>query len=300
MRYTYGTIAAVTCAILVLATFWPEPKGPVLPDAVAQSKSTADDAGDSGQAPAEAAADSGQAESANSKTFDNRREIIEAKLKESYGAVEFFQMPLREVIADISRETEIPMVFDPHLLGDEIDPDMPVDVQFGANLISVKTLLNDFIIKGHLGKEFGYVIRDGYVLITSLENTTEVAVYNCRDLLAPAGVPGGMAGMMAGGAGIAPGYGEGEMGDAYGMDYMGPGSVMPPPTASDQHLMRVIVNTVAPDTWIVAGQPVSQKGGTGSIDAINGLIVIKHTREVHEEVQELLKLLREARKQITN
>jgi hypothetical protein len=74
------------------------------------------------------------------------------------------------------------------------------------------------------------------------------------------------------------------------------GPAMPPPTASDQHLMRVIINTVAPESWIVSGKPVSPEGGTGSIDAINGMIVIKHTREVHEEVQELLKLLREAKK----
>jgi len=134
------------------------------------------------------------------------------------------------------------------------------------------------------------------VLITSLENTTEVAVYNCRDLLAPAAdVQGDMASMMMGaGEGSAEMYGGGIPGGMPGMGSMGP--VMPPPTASDQHLMRVIVNTVAPETWIVAGKPVSEKGGTGSIDAINGIIVIKHTREVHEEVQELLKLLREAQK----
>lgn len=293
MRYTYGTIAAVTCAILVLATFWPEPEGPVMPNVIAQLEPTEGTAGDTAQATPNTAAESNPTESAIPNGFASRRERIEAKLEEPYGEISFIQWPLREVIADISREAEIPMVFDAHLLGSEIDPDVPVEVQFGANTISVKTLLNDLVIKVALGKEYGYVIRDGYVLITSLENTTEVAVYNCRDLLAPSPDPGGMVGMMPGGAGLAGGY-EGEM---YGMGSMG--SAMPPPTASDQHLMRVIVNTVAPESWIVAGRPVSEKGGTGSIDAINGMIVIKHTREVHEEVQQLLKLLRDAKQEVS-
>jgi hypothetical protein len=295
MRYTYGTIAAVTCAILVLATFWPRPEGPVMPNVVAQSEPTESAESDSAQTTPSDSAQGDQVEAAHSNSFANRREKIEAKLEEPYGAIEFFQMPLREAVADFSTQTGITVVYDPYLIGEQIDPDVPVDLELGANIISAKTLLNDFLIKATIGKDYGYVIRDGYVLITSLENTTEVAVYNCRDLLAPAAVPNEMAGIMGGAAGMAEGYG-GEMGYEMMHESGAMGPAMPPPTASDQHLMRVIINTVAPESWIVSGKPVSPEGGTGSIDAINGMIVIKHTREVHEEVQELLKLLREAKK----
>ena len=42
MRYTYGTIAAMTCSILVLASFWPGAQPPIIQEVVAQLDASAD------------------------------------------------------------------------------------------------------------------------------------------------------------------------------------------------------------------------------------------------------------------
>jgi hypothetical protein len=193
------------------------------------------------------------------------------------------------------------VIVDPHLLGKNggIDPDVPVDLQLASGWLTAKSVLNDFIIKTYMGKDFGYIVRDGYIWITSLENTTEVIVYNCRDLLMPA-PPASPE--------DAPGV-EGK--DSASVDTDVPVTVLRqigPATggifsnvdsgtsaAAEQQLIQVISNTVAPGTWNVAGNTYPADMTLGSIDAINGLIVINHTREVHEQVKNLLKLLREAK-----
>lgn len=295
MRYTYGTIAAVTCAILVLATFWPQQDGQVMQNLIAQSAPE--------QGAADTAAESAQAKPMNileidpTNPFQGNRERLEAKLAQPY-QVEFFAMPIRDVLDDIKVSKQIPFYFEPGILGEAIDPDMTIDMQFSANSISIKTFLDFLLLEAGVAETHGYTIRDNIIVFTEKTNTTEVAVYNCLDLLSPAHSHSSSGGGLLGGSSAG---GEdiymSEMGESmYGAGSMGP--AMPPPTSSDQHLMRVIINTIAPETWIVAGRAVSEQGGTGSIDAINGMIVIKHTREVHEEVQELLKLLREAKDQV--
>lgn len=303
MRYTYGTIAAVTCAILVLVTFWPEPQGPVMPNVSAQSQlAQTNPFTDSGTDAAQSPAPAGEPEYAAPYDFAEERAKIEIKLSVPMPEIEYFQMPLGEVINDLSKQLEVAIFIDPSLVGDLLDINAPVDIEAPANTMSARTLLNDFILKPLCGDQVGYTIRDNYVMITNIHNSTEVAVYNCRNLLAPPSGSGSMA--MGGAAGMEGAMGEemmmGSMEGMYGDNEAGSmGARMLPPSVSDQHLMRVIVNTVAPDTWIVAGKPVTEHGGTGSIDAINGIIVIKHTREVHEQVKQLLQLLGQARNQPT-
>jgi hypothetical protein len=70
--------------------------------------------------------------------------------------------------------------------------------------------------------------------------------------------------------------------------------------AAEEQMIQVIANTIAPGTWNGPhGTDISHDGEldlpAGSIDAINGLIVIKHTREVHKQIEQLLQLMREAK-----
>jgi hypothetical protein len=138
-----------------------------------------------------------------------------------------------------------------------------------------------------------YTIRDNIVLITYVEETTEVVIYDCRDLIEPAGPKaagfggkehggGEVFSVQFGGAGLGgDGLGGGGLGEIPGLE----GGLMPP--TPEQQLIRVITGTIEPDSW-------SEMGGPGSIQSINGLIVINHTRDVHDQVKHLLQLLEEA------
>jgi hypothetical protein len=55
--------------------------------------------------------------------------------------------------------------------------------------------------------------------------------------------------------------------------------------------MRIITETLEPRSW-------SGKGGNGTIDFLpeKGILVIRHTEEIHQQVQDLLNALRRAQK----
>ena len=52
-------------------------------------------------------------------------------------------------------------------------------------------------------------------------------------------------------------------------------------------LIELITSIVKPDSW-------DDVGGPGTIDAFNGLLVVSQTAEVHQSVERLLDMLREA------
>jgi general secretion pathway protein D len=52
-------------------------------------------------------------------------------------------------------------------------------------------------------------------------------------------------------------------------------------------LIEVVTSTVNPDTW-------DDVGGPGSICAYNGLIVVSQTAKVHQNVEHLFDMLRQA------
>lgn len=105
--------------------------------------------------------------------------------------------------------------------------------------------------------------------------------------------PGSMTPQMGGMGGGMSGMGMGGMGGAGGM----PGGMMQsaPRTAAPQgthqqrahHLMTLITTTVDKDSW-------SDVGGSGTIFEFDGLIAVNQTLAVHQEVESVLKMLREA------
>lgn len=54
-----------------------------------------------------------------------------------------------------------------------------------------------------------------------------------------------------------------------------------------ERLMSLITTAVKPDSW-------SEMGGFGTISEYRGLIVINHNARTHKEVENVLKMLREA------
>jgi uncharacterized membrane protein len=314
MRYTYGTIAAVTCAILVLATFWPQQDGQVMQNVVAQSEPTKSNENNSVEADQDIAVERHLNDPVTPEDLASMQEMMEIKLAKPYGPIECFDMPLRDVLDDFRVKTRLSVIIDPQLLGPEgaIDLDVPVNLSLSTGWITARSMLNDFIIKTYIGKDYGYIVRDGYLWVTSIENTTEVTVYNCRDLLTPEQLadplqaPGGADAVSERTSGVSGFEGEGiaELPvELCALQFGGGKGVTHQPAqgaaAAEEQLIQVIANTVAPRTWNGPfGANISHEGGSdflGSIDAINGLIVIKHTREVHKQVEQLLELLRKAK-----
>lgn len=285
MRYTYGTIAAVSCSILVLATFWPQQRGPAMPSLLAQSET---------ESPAGFGVellDDANETVVPAVPFQGSKERIAAKLAEPLSTVEYVQMTFRDVIFDLSQMTGLTITIDPSLLNGELDPDALVDLEFPENAVSTRTLL-EFAFKSIQCDDFvGYTIRDNIVLITSREDTTEVVIYNCRDLIYPEPPQAAQAGgRESGGVGAKVnhqlGGGYGGLGGGEAMYGGVPGMGIMPPNP-EQQLIEVITGTIDRESW-------SESGGPGSIQSINGLIVINHTREVHDQVKNLLQLLRNA------
>ncbi|MCE9527872.1 MAG: STN domain-containing protein [Planctomycetales bacterium] len=95
------------------------------------------------------------------------------------------------------------------------------------------------------------------------------------------GGPGAAGGMAAGGGGMGGG----------GMGGMAGGSEPSTPRTEEEiraeRLMHLITTAVKPDSW-------QDMGGFGTISEYKGLIVINHNARTHKEVENVLKMLREA------
>jgi hypothetical protein len=104
---------------------------------------------------------------------------------------------------------------------------------------------------------------------------------------APTEIPKGIAPQFGGGGGGKSGGGMG----GGGMGAMGAGGGNPKPRNEEEiaaeRLMNLITTAVKPDSW-------QDLGGFGTISEYRGLIVINHNARTHKEVENVLKMLREA------
>ena len=173
-------------------------------------------------------------------------------------AADFQTSPLSEVVEALKKKHQIEIQLDAKALEETgTSTDTPVTIQLTE--ISLRSLLR--LLLGEL--DLTYVVRDGYLLITSkteAENMLRVKVYPVRDLVT--------------------------------LD-----SEFRPPLAKDrqgdedyQSLIILITSTVAPTTWDEVGGPGAQQQYRSSHS-----ITFAQTEEVHEEAAELLAALRRAR-----
>ncbi|MDG2388807.1 MAG: permease prefix domain 1-containing protein [Planctomycetaceae bacterium] len=321
MRYTYGTIAAMTCSILVLASFWPGAQPPIIQEVVAQLDASADPVFDNTSAqndPLASDATNIPSEKALVESpFQGSKEKIEQKLSQPLTEFFLIDAPFMEVLDDLSDRLEVTFYIDPvaieaySLFGQNISDGL-ITLEFPDDAISAKTLLEYGIKSAGAGNLWGYTIRDNIVVITLKEETFETVIYQCRDLIFPQGGAEGMGavadpfgametgadGLMSvqfgsgGRGGGLGGGGEGYGMDSGGMEMMGGGY---PHSAhrAEGRLIEVLTSTIEPESWSM----MNPKEGIGAITAINGLLVVKHTREVQDQVKDLLQKLREAMKE---
>jgi general secretion pathway protein D len=221
-------------------------------------------------------------------------EAIEAKLSKEEN-LEYPDIPLQEVIDQLQIKLGIPIVIDKKALEDAgIGTDKTVNVLLKG--IRMDRALD--LILGEL--ELAWVVRDGYVLVTTVEKLDElleVRVYNCSDLLEsvkepPKAPEGGFGGGSAVPAGAAPG-GHSPGASAPGSTFGSPnttGGQAPDLVPDFDSLITLIQTTLEPDSW----QPA---GGHGSIEPYHGgLLVINQNGQTHRRIEKLLNMMRQARK----
>lgn len=297
MRYTYGTIAAMTCSILVLATFWPHADGPAIQNLVAQSEKEepGDEESGLGADASELPAESKTKDGTSSDPFEGSRERIEAILEKPYQA-EYFQVPLSEVLGDLNVNTGVSIQFDPITAGD-IDWEDQIFLQTGPDTMSIKTMLKDFILGP---RDLVYIIQDNFLMVTTyeqyLERGGEVVVYDCRDLVQPGGR---FVGALESGNEFAEVnfqfgskrvYGAG--GESIPQEEDVPRTTKPAPTPDEAQLIEVIRSTIKhPDFEWDDGTAVGSF--TSTIEAYKGYLIVQTLPGIHERVEELLELLRE-------
>lgn len=268
MRFTRKTLTVTACGLLSLAACLPHVDWPVVSNADAQCPVPA--------------------KSRTMKKAELFTELSRAKIKailaEPIPDVRFDQLPLREVLVGLKELTGINFYFDAEELGDLIDPDLPIVVNVAANSMTYKTLIEEFILEPN---DLVIVIRDNHLNVMSYEKSLteyEVVVYDCRDLLAA---------MSAN----ATKRDDGGGGHESTTGLVSEGGLGATASAPERQLIEVIYSKVIHEDspWDDGGAYSGVKDPyVGTISAVNGLLVVRQTQAVHEQVEHLLNLLRSA------
>jgi hypothetical protein len=319
VKMTSYTTAALVLLALGLMAIWPEHRpGPAPQRAVAQNPVQPIDleAKDKPAIPPFPEAKSATKVTRSVVGGDN---ALEERLSRRL-TVDFVDTPLSDVLGFLAETSEVQMFVNRRAFADE---GLELDEQITISLRDVRLdLLLDLVLDQATSGGATYVERDGILIISTvamLDGATEVRVYNCRDLLAlempktagsaaagaegagfgemgmgapgmMGGAPGGMA-MPAGGM-MGGGMGGGGMGDGMGGQGMPIGGGLPerPMTVEERRadtLSRLIMTAVKPDSW-------QDQGGYGTISSYNGLFVVNHNAKTHKQIENVLRMLREA------
>ena len=132
----------------------------------------------------------------------------------------------------------------------------PITLRLTRKPVSLRTAL-ELVLERLEAEPTSYVIRDGIIVVTDQTQTFELAVYDCRKLLAGLKNAESPAGLT--------------------------NAVEPP----GEKLIDVVTQSVLPITW-------ARVGGTASISEIDGLLVVKHSQQAHREVARLIEQLNAA------
>ncbi len=228
--------------------------------------------------------------------------------------LEYDQTPWSEVEEDLELRLGVNFLLSISAMDDSLTEDEPVTINLaGIPLSKALTLML-------ATKNATYVIDDGVVIIISLDDAEDVKwfrlkMYDCRDLVAVlpkrrenfGGGGYGGAGRGGGGGGVfsvAQGVEASQKGKASGSK---PKADAPNASAlldkklnqilslmksdleknlteptSEQTLVNLVQSMVAPDTWKSTGQ------GLGAIDAVNGILIVSQSEQVHQQIEKLL------------
>lgn len=189
---------------------------------------------------------------AHSRVEAERR--IEAALDLPLKApLEFVQTPLNQIMAVLSEDYEIPILFDTNAL-DAVACNPEIEVTINVGNVSLRSAL-DLMLRNAGAEELTYIIDHEVLLITTREEAEkqlETRVYRVEDLIVD---------------------------DRY--------TVPLAPVADLDSLIDVIMNTVEKDSWSDNGT------GDGEIyPMLSSMLVVSQTRQVHNQIDKLLQSLR--------
>lgn len=307
MRVSTAAAVAGIATLLGIATYWPSPNAvPIAAVAIAQQPGLASglEPGSGPGAgpgaglgpgavggPGMAVGIAGGQDANNQKTQAKLAERLEAR---------FVDLPFQEAIDFLSDKTGIETYLNRRALEEAgVALETPVNVQ----LKQVRgDMLLDLILQQVGSDEIDYVVRDGIVVITSvasLDGANEVKAYPVADLLRLHQADGrGVSGMMGGGSESGfPGAGSATPGVSGGMPAgmaSGPGGGFGGPVEMGsrdlppevQQLVKVLQNSVSPDSWI-------DMGGHGSITYYGEMLIVRQNARTHREIEKVLTMLRE-------
>jgi hypothetical protein len=222
--------------------------------------------------------------------------------------LDMVEMPLKDVIAYLQRETGIQFVLSLKEMQDaSVSPDSPITLRLKK--VRLRTLL-DLMFKD---LELTFIEKDGLLVITTLEDeesfeNLEIRVYDCRDLLAmpalqvpasadrqppiPVQQPAIPAQQPASNNTEVPAdRGRGVCGTNANIANIGPEPKRRVPETelerrTDQ-LTDLITNSIKQDSW-------DEVGGSGTITSFNGIFVVAQTTRIQDQVEQLFNLMRQA------
>jgi len=253
MRCTLGTIGATAAAIFLATAFWP-----MEPGAAGPGRLVADDS------PQQKLEFTGLLHLTNeAQTLaQTRRAKVEQALDSTTLTPHFQEAPFTDALqflaATLKMDIVVSTTFAPQ--------DNPITLNL-QNPISARTVLELVLEKESSGA--GYVIRDGFIYITQKAQTCELAVYNCRDLIAE------MANQRP--AQPTPSVPEAKADDGKKSPQAGQ------QTAAEK-LIDVIQSLLEPTEWNEVDGP--------TIKEIKGLLLVNHTQAGQRKIQNLLEMLR--------
>lgn len=189
--------------------------------------------------------------------------------------IEFRETPLREAVNQLGSVGGINIIIDP-------------DTEIKATTVTVPkaTMPLDCLLRwvGRFGG-LRYCLRDGAVFLTGRQGMLDGPVHRSYDVASLLTPPSGSRPLNVPGA-IEPGPRPTEAVEPAQLD---PGPI-------GRGWVEFIRTTVAPQTWAGAGNDrVLQEAQPFTIQYRNGRIVVVHTPEVQQEVEELLNNFRKAR-----
>jgi type II secretory pathway component GspD/PulD (secretin) len=246
-----------------------------------------------------------------SKTKSEKEREIYRKLDGPISSMDFKDTPLKQVLEDLQGWTGINIVPDTTALNEAgISVDRPVTMKLEN--IMLKSALNLLLRQVHLT----YVVKDEVLQITTEENARgkqETRIHPVVDLVIPVeNSTGSLAttALQALGQGSAPNLQLNGVSPYQSLNSMAGGKTVSPgqmlnnmagtgtmgaPTVTKEYakntteevLIRLITNTIAPQTW-------TSVGGQGTIEffPIGMALVINQTPDIQEQVAELLQALR--------
>lgn len=267
MRFTRRTITFAGCTMLAVVATLLSFDFPVPTHADAQSGPLV----------------TGQTMTKSELFVERSRARIEAILADPIPDIEFQQKPLKSVLVELKKLTGISMHFDEEELGDIIDPDVPITVHADAGSMTYKTLIEEFILGPN---DLEIVIRDNFLIVMSYDKhlvdpaANELIIYNCRDLFV--GIPVQPPAAEASDDPSIAGQGR-ELNTDIG--------------DREQQLVNLVRMTIRREDspWDDGGPVIIEYMQT--IEAINGMLVVRARPEAHKQVRQLLRLLRQSTKE---